>query len=71
MFPILFILTDITRLLQHSIQRLPRGSYAVTFPAAESTGDFECYVEAKDGRTTLKFPATAPQRNQSVMVMKE
>jgi hypothetical protein len=53
------------------MQRLTRGGYAVTLPAADLTGDFEYYVEVKDANTTLKFPATAPERNQSIVVVKE
>ncbi len=54
-----------------AMRRLPRGGYIVTLPAADLTGDLEYYVEAKDSRATLKFPATAPQRNQSVVVVRE
>jgi hypothetical protein len=54
-----------------AMQRLARGGYVVTLPADELTGDFEYYVEAKDAKTTIRFPVTAPERNQSVIVVKE
>ncbi|MCC6125640.1 MAG: hypothetical protein IT426_11800 [Pirellulales bacterium] len=53
------------------MQRLPRGGYAATLPAAELTDDFEYYLEAKNGSAALKFPATAPEKNQSVLVVEE
>jgi hypothetical protein len=56
---------------QVAMQRLPRGGYVATLPAAGLTGDFEYFIEAKDDKATLKFPATTPTRNQSVVVVKE
>ncbi|MHC4518488.1 MAG: malectin domain-containing carbohydrate-binding protein, partial [Planctomycetota bacterium] len=52
------------------LKRIARSVYAVTIPAAKLNGrDFEYYIKAKapeDGN--LLFPATAPQRNQTVVV---
>jgi hypothetical protein len=56
---------------QVAMQRPARGGYVVTLPASELTRDFEYYVEAKDAKTTLRFPATSPERNQTVVVVKE
>jgi hypothetical protein len=47
------------------------GQYSFKLTPAVENGDFEYYVEASDSKTTLKFPATAPQRCQSVIVVKE
>jgi hypothetical protein len=54
-----------------AMRRLPRGGFVATLPAAEMTNDIEYYIEAKNGADTLKFPATAPARNQTVVVVKE
>jgi hypothetical protein len=56
---------------QVPMQRLPRGGYVATLPAAQMKEDFEYYIESKDAKTVLKFPATAPDRNQTVVVVKE
>ena len=47
------------------------ADYSFTSLPPSNDGDFEYYVEASDSKTTLKFPATAPQRSQSVIVVKE
>ncbi len=46
-----------------------RGVYRAVVPGATISGrDFEYYVQAETGPDTLKFPVTAPQLNQSVVV---
>jgi len=52
------------------LEHVARGVYAATLPAEATGGDFEYYVEAAiDEGKTLRFPATAPQLNQSVVVV--
>jgi len=48
-----------------------RGVYAVTFPAKATGDDLEYYVEAvvEEGKV-LRFPATAPDLNQTVIVVR-
>lgn len=62
------------------LEHVARGVYRVTLPAACTADDFEYYVEAKWPATTdsagtttpeqiVRFPATAPDLNQTVVVM--
>lgn len=46
-----------------------RGVYAVTLSSPD--GDIEFYVEAAAGGGTVRFPATAPALNQTVIVLPE
>jgi hypothetical protein len=45
-----------------------RGVYDVAFPPGGLTGDVEYYVETAAANATLRFPATAPELNQTVVV---
>lgn len=49
---------------------IARGVYRAELSADATAGDFEYYVEATaDGGAALRFPATAPALNQSVIVL--
>ena len=49
-----------------------RNVYRATLPAEAVQDDLEYYLEASlDTGTTLRWPATAPALNQSVVVVKE
>ena len=47
-----------------------RGVYKVTLPREATQTDLEYYVQATVGNSLLRFPATAPTMNQSVVVVK-
>jgi hypothetical protein len=51
------------------LQKTERSLYQATIPADRLTGDFEYYIEVKkaDGET-MRFPATAPELNQTVVI---
>jgi hypothetical protein len=51
------------------LRRVARGVHAVTIPADAIRGDFEYYVEAGSPGGALRFPATAPRANQTVVVV--
>jgi hypothetical protein len=46
-----------------------RGVYQVTLPAEATQADLEYYVRAATDRGELRFPATAPALNQTVVVV--
>jgi hypothetical protein len=49
-------------------KHLARAVYEVAFPAGGLTEDVEYFVEGKSSTGKLRFPATAPQLNQTVIV---
>jgi hypothetical protein len=51
------------------LEHVARGVYRGTLPASALSEDFEYYVEATAERRTLRFPATAPELNQTVVLM--
>jgi hypothetical protein len=51
------------------LEHVARNVYAVRIPAARiGSKDVEYYVQASVGTNTLRFPATAPAMNQTVVV---
>ncbi len=46
-----------------------RGVYRVTLPAEATKADLEYYVQATTDQGELRFPATAPSLNQTVVVV--
>jgi hypothetical protein len=53
------------------LRHVARGVYAVTLSAAAIPGDLEYYIAVGTGSgKTLHFPATAPQLNQTVVVVR-
>jgi hypothetical protein len=53
------------------LKHVARGVYAVTLPAEAISGDLEYYIAAEAGSgKTLRFPATAPKLNQTVVVVR-
>jgi len=57
-------------LIKTPLVHVSRGVYAVTLPAAATEGDLEYHVRADTGSgAPLYFPATAPERNQTVVIM--
>jgi len=60
---------DFTRL---PLKHVARGVYAVTLSGDAVAGDLEYYVAAETGSgNTLRFPVTAPELNQTVVVVTE
>jgi len=54
------------------LAHVARGVWRVTLPAETATADLEYYIQAPlDGGRTLFFPPTAPQLNQTVVVVGE
>ncbi len=54
------------------LKHVARGVYAATLPAEAITGDLEYYVAATTASgKTLRFPATAPKLNQTVVIVSE
>jgi hypothetical protein len=54
-----------------SLQNIGRCVYQAEIPADRLTGDFEYYIEVeKQKGKTMRFPATAPEINQTVIVWK-
>ncbi|MCD6304498.1 MAG: hypothetical protein J7M21_06005 [Planctomycetes bacterium] len=51
------------------LEHVARGVYSVKLRPGELKDDVEYYVEAKTGGRTLRFPATAPALNQTVVIM--
>ncbi|MEN6336261.1 MAG: malectin domain-containing carbohydrate-binding protein [Phycisphaerales bacterium] len=52
------------------LEHAARGVYTAKIPAGRiAGGDFEYYVQATAGEDTIRFPATAPVMNQTVVVM--
>ena len=53
-----------------SLSHVARGVYSVVLTSEQIAGDFEYHIKATggDGKTLL-FPATAPELNQTVVVM--
>jgi len=53
------------------LEHVARGVYTARIPAARiAGGDIEYYVQASVGAGTIRFPATAPILNQTVVVMR-
>jgi hypothetical protein len=46
-----------------------RGVYRTVLPAREMQGDFEYYVEVTTDQKSLRFPPTAPELNQTVVLV--
>jgi hypothetical protein len=52
------------------LEHVARSVYSVRLPASEIGGnDIEYYVQASVGASTIRFPATAPAMNQTVVVV--
>lgn len=51
------------------LEHVARGVYTITLPPEAAKADFEYYVEVTGGGETLRFPATAPRLNQTVVVV--
>jgi hypothetical protein len=52
------------------LEHIARGVYSARIPASQiGDNDIEYYVQASLGRDTLRFPATAPGLNQTIVVM--
>ena len=51
------------------LTHVDRGVYRTVLPAREMQGDFEYYVEVTTDRKSLRFPATAPDLNQTVVLV--
>lgn len=54
--------------VSNPLTHVARGVYRVTLPAPSIESDFEYYVQAKRGDSSLVFPPTAPALNQTVVV---
>jgi hypothetical protein len=53
------------------LEHVARGVYRVTLPGETLADDFEYYIEAATtSAEPLRFPVTAPQMNQTVVVLK-
>jgi hypothetical protein len=53
------------------LRHVARAVYEVTLPPEAAKADLEYYVQATTDRgATLRFPVTAPQTNQTVVVVK-
>ena len=48
-----------------------RGVYRTVLPAGEMQGDFEYYVEVTTDQKSLRFPPTAPELSQTVVLVAE
>jgi hypothetical protein len=51
------------------LTHVDRGVYRTVLPARELRGDFEYYVEVTTERKAWRFPATAPELNQTVVLI--
>jgi hypothetical protein len=52
------------------LEHVARGVYSAHIPAAQvADNDIEYYVQASVGANTVRFPATAPVLNQTVVVL--
>jgi hypothetical protein len=51
------------------LTHVARGVYTVTLPADSTKADFEYYVEAEVAGQPLRFPATAPAMNQTIVTV--
>ena len=51
------------------LAHVERGVYRTVLPAREIPADFEYYVEVTDDRKSLRFPPTAPELNQTVVLV--
>jgi hypothetical protein len=49
------------------LENLARGVYRLTLPAPAAA--IEYFVEVKAGGETVRFPATAPEKNQTVIIL--
>ncbi|NQT37678.1 MAG: hypothetical protein HQ581_09330, partial [Planctomycetes bacterium] len=54
-----------------SMSHVARGVYRLALPGEATRADLEYYIEATIGDQTIRFPATAPVMNQTVVVMPE
>ena len=54
------------------LEHVARGVYTTTIPAGRiANNDVEYYVQAAVSGETIRFPATAPTMNQTVVVMRK
>jgi hypothetical protein len=51
--------------------KMERNVFEILIPASEITADFEYYLEVSAGNEFVKFPATTPEINRTVVVMNE
>jgi hypothetical protein len=49
------------------LQNVARGVFAATLPPPAA--DVEYYIEVRAGSQVVRFPATAPELNQTVIVL--
>jgi len=49
--------------------KMDRNVFEILIPASEITADFEYYLEVSAGSELVKFPATTPEINRTVVVM--
>jgi len=54
-----------------ALKHIARGVYSVKIPADRIKADLEYYIKADSAGGQITFPATAPNINQTVVVMKE
>ena len=52
------------------LKRMDRNVFEVDIPASELNADFEYYLEVSAGNELIKFPATTPEINRTVVLMK-
>jgi len=58
-----------TNLARVPLDRVARGVYQAELAEDEIVDDFEYYIEMKTDAGPLRFPATAPTLNQTVVVV--
>jgi hypothetical protein len=51
------------------LKKMDRNVFEVTIPASEIKDDFEYYIEVSAGSELVKFPATTPDINRTVVLM--
>jgi hypothetical protein len=54
---------------QIPVEHVARGVYRVRLAASSDGGDLEYYVQAKTAASSPRFPPTAPELNQTVVVV--
>ncbi len=52
------------------LKHVARGVYQMELGAEQMQGDFEYYIEATSSEIQFRFPATAPELNQTVVLIK-
>ena len=52
------------------LKKMDRNVFEVNIPASEINDDFEYYIEVSAGSELVKFPATTPDLNRTVVLMK-